>query len=148
MLIDKQNLPLVATNFMNATHLEDADLINSLFEAILSYEQNSDETSFLNINKIYEAWYEHTIKHFAAEEEEMLSKHFPPYFMHKSEHDRVLGEMAEIYSSWKSTKNISMLKNYIKNDLLTWLINHIQTMDTVTSSFFETGLSPCHQMRA
>lgn len=148
MLIDKQNLPLVATNFMNETHLEDADLINSLFEAILSYEKSQNETNFSKINQIYEAWYEHTINHFKAEEEEMLAKQFPPYFMHKSEHDRVLGEMAEIYASWKSSKNILMLKSYIQNDLLNWLVNHIQTMDTITSSFFETGLSPCHKARA
>ena len=44
MLINKDNLPLVAMDFMNNTHFEDVDIINELYENILNY----DYISFLS----------------------------------------------------------------------------------------------------
>ena len=56
MLIVKDNLPLVAMDFMNNTHFEDVDIINELYENILNYEK---EENFLNYEKLdskYKEW--------------------------------------------------------------------------------------------
>ena len=45
------------------THREDVELINALFEEILAYENGSDNTE--QIDKMYQEWIEHTVKHFS-----------------------------------------------------------------------------------
>jgi len=143
MLIDKNNLPLVAMEFMNDVHLEDVDIINNLFEAILEYEKKPTlENEQLLYNK-YKDWYNHTVEHFKKEEVMMKEKNFPPYPIHQGEHTYALNRMEEILNKWQSTKDIGVLKIYMEQELPNWLVTHIQTMDTVTAMFFKTGLSPC-----
>lgn len=144
MLIDKNNLPLVDMDNMNEVHLEDVDIINELSYLIDSYDTNPSDEMFKKVNKQYEKWYEHTVSHFENENQMMLEKHFPPYSMHKMEHDSSLNMMYEVYMQWKEKRDIVALKQYIQKDLLQWLINHIQTMDTITARFLKTGVMACH----
>lgn len=135
MLIDKQNLPLVAMDFMNTTHLEDADLINKLYDAVCDVEKGgANET----LKKTYEEWFMHTINHFKKEEEEMQAKAFPPFIIHKGEHDRVLARMQDVFQSWQDSGNIDELKSFVAKENLEWLINHINTMDTMTAMFLSS----------
>ncbi len=143
MLINKQVLPLVAIDFMNEVHAEDADIINELFELILQYEQNPTEKNKIEINQKYKEWYTHTVDHFQGEEVLMKEKKFPPYPFHKGEHDRALSIMDEKFMEWNKTNNIQSLKQYFIEELPLWLEQHIKSMDTVTAMFFRTGLSPC-----
>lgn len=143
MLLDKQNLPLVAMEFMNDVHTEDIDIINELFDLILKYENDSTKQNEDLLNNKYEIWFEHTVKHFNGEEVMMQEKQFPPYPMHKREHDNALARMKNLFDTWNETKDIMVLKTYFIEELPTWLINHIKTMDTVTAMFLKTGLSPC-----
>ncbi|HFU75501.1 MAG TPA: hypothetical protein ENK66_04570 [Arcobacter sp.] len=143
MLLDQKTLPLVAIDFMNDVHLEDLDIINALFELILQYEQNPTEENKENLNNQYKEWISHTIEHFHKEEVMMEEKNFPPYPIHKAEHDNALNQMNLIFEEWNKTNNINILKQYFIEKLPTWLTNHIKTMDTVTAMFFKTGLSPC-----
>lgn len=144
MLINKQQLPLVDMDNMNDVHFEDVDIINELYELIVQYEANESDELFEKINKQYELWFEHTVQHFKNEEEMMLEKGFFAYEMHKYEHSRALEIMENVYEYWKNGKDINALKKYIQVDLIEWLVNHIQTMDTVTAKFLKTGMSPCH----
>ncbi len=144
MLIDKRNLPLVAEDFMNDVHFEDVEIINELYETILKYEKSIVEKS--EVVKMYETWYEHTVNHFKGEEEKMIEMNFPPYMMHKSEHERCLEQMSNVIDNFIKDNDVNALKKYFEEDLLDWLVNHIQTMDTVTAMFFKTGQSPCHMM--
>lgn len=143
MLIDKQNMPMVAMEFMNEVHKEDIDIINELYGLIVEYEKNSNHKNKEFIDRKYEEWFKHTMSHFEGEEKLMLEKGFPPYHVHKGEHDKVLLHMDDIYKQWQKSGNIQLLKNFIANYLPQWLTQHIQTMDTVTAMFFKTGLSPC-----
>lgn len=143
MLLDKDAMPLVAMDFMNATHYEDVAIINKLYDALLAYEKEQNEENAKRVNDIYTEWFEHTIGHFQAEEVMMREKNFPPYPMHKGEHDRALHEMDEVFRHWNKTRDPLALKNYLTRSLAPWLLHHIQTMDTVTASFFKTGMSPC-----
>lgn len=143
MLINKDNLPLVAMDFMNNTHFEDVDIINELYENILNYEKDSSLTNFENLKTKYLMWQKHTINHFQTEEKEMEEKRFFAYAFHKSEHDSNLFEINELWNKFETTKEIYLLKSYFENNLINWLINHIQTMDTVTAMFLSTGMTPC-----
>ena len=142
-LLDKNALPLVAMEFMNEVHLEDVDIINDLFELILTYENTPNEENENNLNTKYKEWFDHTVEHFKGEEVMMEEKMFPPYPIHKGEHQYALNRMDEIFKQWQISKDISILKVYVVEELPEWLTNHIQTMDTVTAMFFKTGLSPC-----
>ena len=41
MLINKDDLPLVAMEFMNNTHFEDVEIINELYDDMLNYEKDA-----------------------------------------------------------------------------------------------------------
>ncbi|MGP2655856.1 hemerythrin family protein [Malaciobacter sp. WC5094] len=146
MLIDKNNLPLVAEDFMNDVHFEDVDIINELYEKAVVYKNTKKDEDGKDLIACYEKWYDHTVNHFKGEEAKMLELRFPPYMMHKGEHDRCLENMAYILNSFINSDDIDSLISYLEGDLLSWLVNHIQTMDTVTANFFKTGMSPCSAM--
>lgn len=139
MLINKNKLPMVAVEFMNQVHLEDLNLINELYELITTYEKAPTSQNKEKINSMYSQWFEHTINHFKTEEEKMLQLNFPPYQMHKSEHDRALNLMDNLFRKWNQTNDINILKNYFEKELPSWLVQHIQTMDTVTARFFKSA---------
>ena len=143
MLINKDSLPQVAMDFMNETHNEDVDIINALFELVLVCENDSSEANVNALSQKYQEWFEHTIEHFSTEEEKMQEMLFPPYPMHKGEHEKALHTMDTVFRNWKKDSDIKALKNYLENELPSWLTHHIQTMDTVTAMFFKTGMSPC-----
>lgn len=143
MLLDIDTLPLVEMTFMNDVHTEDVHLINRLFETLLAYENEPTEKNALEVDAVFEAWYTHTVTHFEGEEEKMKESGFPPYAMHKAEHDRALGEMKHLFDTWKETRESKPLKIYLIEVLPHWLLTHIQTMDTVTARFLKTGISPC-----
>lgn len=143
MLFDENKLPMVAMEFMNDVHLEDVDIINELFELVLLYEKEPNEDNKGKLNTQYKLWFEHTVDHFSGEEEMMQEMAFPPYPMHKGEHDNALMVMENVFKKWQESEDIIILKTYLNETLPTWLINHIQTMDTVTAMFFKSGVSPC-----
>ena len=143
MLIDKTDLPVVAMDFMNDVHEEDREIINELFELILTYENEATMTNKENINAKYQQWTQHTIEHFQGEEVKMQKLNFPPYPMHKGEHDQALEQMDAVFQQWNDSSDVKVLKTYFIEVMPQWLVQHIQTMDTVTASFFRTGLSPC-----
>ena len=60
---------------------------------------------------------------------------FPAYPVHKAEHDRVLGEIDEVASRWAETQDRSELGSWLRGGFPSWLVEHIQTMDNVTSRF-------------
>ncbi len=138
-MITQDQLPMVAMASMNDTHLEDIIIINKLSAAL----ENKDVT--LTSATLAEL-VEHTIAHFSGEEEMMREKKFPPYPVHKGEHDRVLNELKSIaqqFDAGTEEKDFRLISAYVDGSLIPWLINHIQTLDTVTAAFLETGVSPC-----
>ena len=101
-------------------------IINNLFDSISKKERTLILEQSLNelIN--------YTLVHFKTEEEEMRNKGFFAYAFHKSEHDSNLYEINSIFKEFENNKDIKMLKIYFENNLVNWLLNHIQTM-----SFFK-----------
>lgn len=139
MLIEESDIPLVAMDFMNEVHQEDIEIINALFACVLAYEQDASEQNAEAITAKYKEWYTHTVLHFKGEEEKMVELKFPPYPLHKQEHDNALRRMSEVLAQWEQSKNPQSLKMYLIEELPAWLIQHISTLDVVTARFFSTG---------
>ena len=135
-MIAQEQLPMVAMPSMNDTHLEDILIINRLSSAIDA--QNSDE-----VNKILQELVTHTVTHFSGEEEMMREKMFPPYPVHKGEHDRALNELKQVAQQFNENRDLGFVKHYVESTLTPWLLNHIETLDTVTAMFLTQGISPC-----
>lgn len=128
MLMTDEELPKVAVESMNDTHLEDLIIINQLAHLI-------EEGDVDAITEKLDAFIIHTIEHFSVEEKMMREKEFPAYPMHKTEHDRALAELKETVSNWKAHKDLKALRYYIVTVMPSWLVQHVSTMDTVTARF-------------
>ena len=141
MLLDPKEIPQVDMDFMNKTHEEEIELLNVIHQHLEEY--NSSDNDNNKMDTLYQKWIEHTIAHFNAEETKMKDMHFPPYLAHKGEHDRALQEMKNVFSSWQQNRDIDALKYYINIIIPEWFMMHVSSMDSVTASFFATGVSPC-----
>lgn len=136
-MISQEQLPMVAMPSMNDTHLEDVILINQLSAAAQS-------KNFAATKIFLEELVEHTIAHFSGEEAMMQEFNFPPYPIHKQEHDRVLKELNNITKIFSEGEgDFSLITSYVDGSLIPWLINHIETLDTVMAMFLvNSGATP------
>jgi len=135
-MITQEQLPIVLMPSMNDTHLEDILLINKLSTHIA-------EKNVVAVQEDLQELVAHTIAHFSGEEEMMREKMFPPYPVHKGEHDRALNELKAIAEQFEKSHDLEFVNKYIERQLTPWLINHIETLDTVTAMFLTNGVSPC-----
>ncbi|CAA6814608.1 MAG: Unknown protein [uncultured Sulfurovum sp.] len=142
MLISHEEIPQVSQNFMNDTHKEDVDIINTIFEAILTFEKENKDPE--TIDTLYKEWIAHTIDHFTTEEVEMIESEFHAFPMHKGEHDRVLAQMNEVFEAWQKSRDIQVLKVYFIEVIPQWLNSHISTMDAVTANHIGGGMMPAY----
>ncbi|MDF1875081.1 hemerythrin family protein [Sulfurimonas sp. SAG-AH-194-I05] len=132
-MITQDQLPMVAMPSMNDTHLEDILIINKLSKAA----QNKD---FDGTKGMLKELIEHTIVHFSGEEEMMREKNFPPYPIHKAEHDRVLNELTSVAKNFEEGEgDFLLITAYVDGSLAPWLVHHIETLDTVTAAFLQTS---------
>ena len=131
-MITQEQLPMVAVASMNDTHLEEILIINKLETAA------ADKNTQAVADTLKEL-FEHTSMHFFDEEDVMEETLFPALKMHKSEHDRHLHELQSVIKYFDKHEDTSAISAYIQGNLTPWLINHIQTMDTITAKFLEQG---------
>jgi len=130
-LIDTSQLPLVAFAEMNDVHVEEVGIVNELSDLLDAY--SGDESQIGPIAAKFTELVEHTKEHFANEERLMTETAFPPFPVHKGEHDMQLSRVASLVAEWERTKNVDLLKAFIQVELPQWVVNHIQTMDAVTA---------------
>jgi hemerythrin len=64
---------------------------------------------------------------------------FPPYPMHKGEHDRVLADMDAHAARWKQERNTTALSDWLEVELVDWFVSHVGTMDFVTARYIKTA---------
>ena len=129
-LIDINKMTLVAVDSMNDTHREEVEMINAFYDK-LKDKSISDST----INEDLDEIVHHTIEHFTKEEKNMLKYSFPPFPMHKGEHDRFLSTMTDYLDKWKRTNDRTVLIDFLENILVDWFYNHVMTMDRMTAMF-------------
>ena len=135
-MISQESLPMVALGSMNDTHLEELLLINRLSETIARRDASQ-------VTELFDALVAHTVEHFGGEETMMREKGFPPYAMHRGEHERALDAMRMQLMLWNDRRDFDALAHYIDELLPEWIAHHIRTMDTVTANFLAHGVSPC-----
>jgi len=128
-MIDFTTVPKVAYAEMNTVHAEEVEHLNAI-ETLLDVGASRTQ-----LGDALEALFEHTRAHFANEERLMRETGFPPYEMHKSEHDRALNEFQLLMTDWRTTKDDALIREYICERTPAWLHQHIAAMDTVTARF-------------
>lgn len=122
-------LPQVALEFMNRDHAEFVTLRDRLLD-LMATRIGDDE-----VNQLLSELIEHTRRHFADEEQAMRDTGFPPYEVHKNEHDRVLAEMAYQVERWRRGGNADSLRDWVERAVGDWLVGHVGSMDMVTASY-------------
>ena len=113
---------------MNATHTEEVALLRDLLSAL-------DADDAARAMELATALAVHVEEHFAREERLMEQYGFPPYPIHKSEHDRMRALVAEHCAGADSAEGRAALARFIREELLPWLNSHVATMDTATAHF-------------
>ena len=134
MLIQRDQLPLVNYQGMNQVHHRELDILNELYEAIVSGKQEEE------ISRLFNEFLEDVKEHFAYEEDLMKKTYFFAYECHSGEHRRVLEELENVRETWEKTKNVNFLRNYFENTFKPWIVEHILTMDTVTGEYLSKVL--------
>lgn len=122
----------VAVDEMQHTHEEEISMLNEIDALATLYE--NDKTKHEALEEKLEAYIQHVKEHFANEERLMRLYAFPPYQVHKAEHDRVLHELNVVLISWKQHGEIDAIIAYLRQSV-DWIINHINTMDNMTAMF-------------
>jgi hemerythrin len=132
-LVDLESIPQVALPFMNEDHREEARLVNELADAVKGHRAGKVpvETVLHRLEELLA----HTQEHFGREEEEMRKVGFPPYPVHKGEHDRVVEEMETEETHFRETGDTARLWSYVAEVVPAWFVGHIQTMDAMTAGF-------------
>ena len=123
--------PQVALEFMNLDHAEFVALRDKLLVLLQAQTPGNEADSLLD------ELFEHTSDHFAEEERLMLEYCFPPYPVHKSEHDQVLADIAAQIERWKYGRDAAATRDWLDKAVGNWLITHVTTMDFVTAGFIE-----------
>jgi len=132
MRLSADDFPEVAVAAMHAVHLEEVDMINAIYEMLEAIEAGAGQDGLAG--KLEELL-DHTREHFVAEEVLMDQHHFPPAPVHKAAHDAFLHDMEQMVSGWKADQALAPVAQFMRNDLPTWMVEHISTMDFVTARF-------------
>jgi hemerythrin len=124
--------PQVALDFMNRDHAEFVALREKLLSILASGSPN--DTVDTSLNELLD----HTQHHFAEEERLMHEVNFPPFPMHKGEHDAVLADMSARVTSWKQDRDAKSLREWLDKNVGDWFVNHVSSMDFVTARFISS----------
>lgn len=124
----QEQLPMVAIPSMNDTHLEEMIIINKLEAAV-------SENDIELVAQILRELLEHTIVHFSSEEDMMVENSFPAYQPHKSEHDRHIKELKSLIRYFDEKRDTKAIYAYVEGNLKSWMVHHVETMDTATALF-------------
>jgi len=128
-MIKQSDIPLVSLGTMNSVHFEEIELLNTLLT------QLDTEADFETLSKSMEKLLAHMQEHFAGEEKLMQEVQYPSFRMHKADHDKVLNEARYAEMEWRNRKDVEALREYLEEDVVPWLDQHIKAMDTPMADF-------------
>jgi hemerythrin len=137
MPIDVPHLPI---DFMNDDHLHAAVQLDAMQTALTSYTENP-----WLLAQACREFLDHNRAHFAREEAAMKAAGFPPYPVHKHEHDQVLAWLENLTSALAEGIEPETARQTIKEEIPAWFLRHIQTMDSVTANWL-AAQSPTSSM--
>ena len=128
-MIKQSDIPLVSLATMNSVHFEEIELLNTLLA------QLDDKADFKTLSKSMEKLLAHMQEHFSSEEKIMQEVQYPSFRMHKADHDKVLNEARYAEMEWRNRKDVDALREYLAEDVVPWLDQHIKAMDTPMADF-------------
>ena len=145
-LLTIDQVPRIAVDEMQHTHEEEIRMLNEIDELATIYENDrtKDEALEKRLNEKLDAYVQHVKEHFANEERLMRLYAFPPYPMHKAEHDRVLYELDRVMARWKEHGEIDTIIAYLRQSV-DWIVNHINTMDNMTAMYISQQMANEHK---
>lgn len=123
-------LPQLPVSFMNADHAHAVEQWQDMRSALSEYPENAER-----LFAACEAFVAHNCAHFAREEEAMRASRFPPYPIHKEEHERVLGWLEQLLSRVAARAPKNGIVDEIEKAIPEWLVQHVLSMDTVTAGW-------------
>jgi hemerythrin len=133
MIVDLEVIPQVAVDFINEDHRREGQLVNELAQAITDHRAGKGPAEAIAAR--WDALLVHTREHFGREEAAMQQTGFPPFAVHKGEHERVLAEMSAEGRSFRERGDVERLWRYVTVAVPAWFVEHIDTMDNVTAQF-------------
>jgi len=133
-VLEAHEIPKVAMDAMNGVHEDELNIVNNVNAAI-----HNDDLEQLTI--LCHEWMEHTKAHFDRENYLMEKYDFPAFHCHHREHVEAISGLETIINGWLEDKNIDELATYVRETWPAWYVNHISTMDTVTSAFIKQSIS-------
>lgn len=136
-IINRDVVTLVDVDFMNATHLEEVDMVNYLGRLIVAYDKQDKPTKEAenDITLMLGSWLLHTHAHFESENALMSEMQFPAYTVHMGEHDVAFEKMASVVEAWRRDKDIALIKDYVFYLWPAWFEAHVTSMDLMTARF-------------
>ncbi|MFW5443955.1 MAG: bacteriohemerythrin [Methylococcaceae bacterium] len=132
-VLDAGDIPQVAMDAMNDVHRNELNIVNELNAAIFANDPEK-------VTQLCDSWLEHTQVHFDRENSMMETYGFPAYHCHHGEHVEAIQGLESILNTWKKDNDLLGLAEYVRNIWPKWYVNHISTMDVVTSAFIKQSI--------
>ncbi len=107
--------------FIDGDHRKLISMVNALFDSMAKGHANEIISKVLHNLIIY------TKEHFGREEAEMKRIRYAAWISHKSEHTKLIDQVAELKASLDAGEKINILT--VSSFLGDWLRNHILTVD-------------------
>lgn len=86
---------------------------------------------------VFARFTQHLREHLAREEDLMRQYGFPPFQIHKHEHDRVRLELEGIEKRL-AAGNLMLARGYATQAVPDWFVNHKNTMDSATAAWIRS----------
>ena len=132
-VLECEDIPQVAMDAMNIVHRDELNIVNQVNAAIVANDSEK-------ITTLCQEWLAHTKAHFERENGMMEKYNFPAYHCHHGEHIDALNGLELVISAWESSRNQDDLAVYVRDAWPKWYVNHISTMDIVTSAFIKQSM--------
>lgn len=91
------------------------------------------------INNILSFLENYVVSHFSKEEEYMISRNYPGYAGHKSEHRRFINDFTAFKAEFEKEGASSSMAIQVQRTLLDWLVNHIGKVDKGLGEFLSSN---------
>jgi hemerythrin len=124
------DIPVLPVAFMNDDHALAASQLDTMQSALALY--GSDRAPLANACREF---LQHSREHFAREEAMMQETGFPPFAIHKSEHDRVLAWLEALTQAIEAGSDTSAVSAAVMHDIPDWFVRHIRSMDNATAAW-------------
>ena len=132
-MINFSELPRVALDFMNQDHEYAAGLVNDI-------EVQCERGNVNEVERLLKVMQQHSIEHFSHEEKEMIKYSFPPYNVHKQDHDRLLMDLDMAIKQLSNHHDLNKVSGFLTSEFPTWFAQHLATMDRMTAHFIAINM--------